>query len=97
MDQARIAEGYNSRMKSQWVCEAIELLSERDKAFTTVGLGEAHERFNTKLCISISPGALAVIKRAKMLIRREDPESEFLTGQIIRAAIRYRNRKAIVR
>ena len=90
MAAARIREGYGQREKSQWICEAIIRLAVHDPTFSSVGLGEGRMKLTTKLAVSLTPDAQEVIRNAKTVIRREDPESEGLTGQIIRAAVRRR-------
>lgn len=90
MDKAREDDGYSVKRKSTWICEAILRLPSGDPTYAKVGLGEAREKFGTKICLTLSAEATEVIKKAKTLIRREDPESEGLSGQIIRAAIRLR-------
>jgi len=92
MDRTRELEGYGVKQRSAWICEAIVQLPKADPTYANVGLGEARERFSTKLGVILSFDASEVIKKAKSIIRREDPESEGLTGQIIRAAIRARVR-----
>lgn len=90
MARARERDDYGPRKKSQWICEALVRLASHDPTFSTVGLGEARMKFDAKLAVSLTPEAQEVIRTAKAVIRREDPESEGLTGQIIRAAVRRR-------
>jgi len=83
-------DGYGVKQKSAWICEAIIALHRHDPTYARVGLGEGLEKFNTKMGVTLTAVAAEEIKKAKSIIRREDPESEGLAGQIIRASIRSR-------
>jgi predicted DNA-binding protein len=88
--RAAASAAYGGKGKSRWVREALEMLDAQDEAMTSVGLGEAQFVPECAEQFLLSAEAMDRLEAMVSRVRRQDPLSEGVQSQVLRAAIRWR-------
>ena len=87
MVTAMLKDGYNSRLKSEWICESVEDLLNLDEIETLVYYASNMTELNCKQGMYVPRPIKLRLDKLSVEIKKKSPELEGLQSAIIRASI----------